>query len=152
MLRLYNTLTRQEEPFAPVRDNLVRMYACGLTVYNRGHIGNFRTFVCIDVLRRTLKHVCGYGLRQVMNFTDVDDRTIAGAKDAGLPLREYTEQYIRAFIEDATTLGLEPVEDMPRATDEANLRAMTDLVRALEARGHTYRSDGSIYYSIGSFD
>jgi cysteinyl-tRNA synthetase len=151
-MRLHNTLTRQEEDFAPSRDGVVRMYTCGLTVYNRGHIGNFRTFVCVDVLRRTLKYVCGYEVRQVMNFTDVDDRTIAGAKAAGLPLREYTEQYIRAFNEDAATLGLEPVEETPRATDEANLRAMADLIRALEARGHTYRSDGSIYYRIVSFD
>src|SRR4029079_16808774 len=73
MLRLYNTLTRQEEPFAPVRDNLVRMYACGLTVYARGHIGNFRTFVCVDVLRRTLKYLTGYDVKGVINYTDVDD-------------------------------------------------------------------------------
>src|SRR5687768_2706217 len=70
-MRLYNTLTRQEEEFAPSRDNTVRMYTCGLTVYNRGHIGNFRTFVCIDVLRRTFKYLCGFNVHQVMNFTDV---------------------------------------------------------------------------------
>ena len=151
-MRLYNTLSRQEEEFSPFRDDTVRMYTCGLTVYNRGHIGNFRTFVCIDVLRRALKYICGYRVRQVMNFTDVDDRTIAGAQSAGLPLREYTDQYIQAFREDAVTLGLEPVEETPRATDEANLRAMTDLIRALESAGHTYRSDGSIYYRIASFD
>ena len=78
-MRLYNTLTRKEEIFEPGTDNSVRMYTCGLTVYARGHIGNFRTFVCIDVLRRTLKYLLGYRLRQVMNFTDVDDRTIIGA-------------------------------------------------------------------------
>ena len=151
-MRLYNTLTRREEEFAPLRDGTVRMYTCGLTVYNRGHIGNFRTFVSVDVLRRTLKYICGYGVRQVMNFTDVDDRTIAGAQAAGLPLREYTDQYITAFREDAATLGLEEAEETPRATDEENLRAMSDLVRALDAAGHTYRSDGSIYFRIGSFD
>ena len=97
------------------------MYTCGLTVYARGHIGNFRTFVCLDVLRRTLKHLGGYQVRHVMNFTDVDDRTIAGAQKAGMPLREYTDQYIAAFREDAAALGLEPVEEKPRATDEANL-------------------------------
>ena len=106
MMRLYNTLTRREEEFAPLRDKTVRMYACGLTVYNRGHIGNFRTFVCLDVLRRALKYQCGFGMRQVMNFTDVDDRTIAGAQKAGMPLREYTDQFIAAFREDARTLGL----------------------------------------------
>ena len=151
-MRLYNTASRQEEDFQPLRDGTVRMYTCGLTVYNRGHIGNFRTFVCVDVLRRTLKYVCGHAMRQVMNFTDVDDRTIAGAHAAGLPLREYTDRYIRAFREDAAALGLEDVEEMPRATDEENLRAMSDLVHALDAAGHTYRSDGSIYYRISSFD
>ena len=101
MLRLYNTLSRQEEPFAPVRDNTVRMYACGLTVYARGHIGNFRTFVCVDVLRRTLKYLCGHQVDGVMNYTDVDDKTIAGLGKAGMPLREYTEEWVNAFRSDA---------------------------------------------------
>src|SRR5213596_2415625 len=116
-MRLYNTLTRQEEDFAPALENTVRMYTCGLTVYARGHIGNFRTFVCVDVLRRTLRHLLGYQLKQVVNFTDVDDRTIAGATQAGTDLRSYTDQYIQAFIEDSRSLGLEAVEEMPRATD-----------------------------------
>ncbi len=150
-MRLYNTLSRREEEFRPSEDNLVRMYSCGLTVYGRGHIGNFRTFVCVDVLRRTLEYQCGYRVRQVTNFTDVDDRTIAGAQKAGMPLREYTDQFIAAYLEDAAALGLEPVEERPRATDEANLRAMGDLVVALERNGHTYRSDGSIYYKIATF-
>jgi cysteinyl-tRNA synthetase len=150
-MQLYNTLTRREEDFAPLRDNMVRMYTCGLTVYNRGHIGNFRTFVCLDVLRRALRYQCGFGVRQVMNFTDVDDRTIAGAQRAGLDLRSYTNQYIEAFREDARTLGLEEVEETPRATDEANLRAMADLIAALERHGHTYRSGGSIYFKISTF-
>ena len=150
-MRLYNTLTRQEEEFAPSRDNTVRMYTCGLTVYNRGHIGNFRTFVCIDVLRRTFKYLCGFGVHQVMNFTDVDDRTIAGAQQAGVPLRKYTDQYIDAFREDAAALGLETVEEMPRATDEANLQAMVQMIQALASHGHTYHSDGSIYFRIATF-
>ncbi|HPK71171.1 MAG TPA: cysteine--tRNA ligase [Vicinamibacterales bacterium] len=151
MMRLFNTLTRREEDFAPLRDNTVRMYTCGLTVYNRGHIGNFRTFVCLDVLRRALKYQCGHAVRQVMNFTDVDDRTIAGAQQAGVPLREYTDRYVEAFLEDAATLGLEPVEETPRATDDANLRAMNDLIASLARNGHTYRSDGSIYFRIATF-
>ena len=150
-MRLYNTLTRQEEPFVPSMDDTVRMYTCGLTVYNRGHIGNFRTFVCLDVLRRTLQHICGWRVHQVMNFTDVDDRTILGAQKASLDLRTYTTQYVEAFREDASALGLEPVEETPRATDEANLEAMANLVHALEKNGHTYRSDGSIYFRIASF-
>ena len=149
-MRLYNTLTRREEPFAPGADNTVRMYTCGLTVYARGHIGNFRTFICTDVLRRTLKYLLGYKVRQVMNFTDVDDRTILGAQKAGMDLRAYTDQYIAAFREDARTLGLEQVEETPRATDEANLQAMADLIRALEKNGHTYVSDGSIYFKIST--
>jgi cysteinyl-tRNA synthetase len=147
---LYNTLTRREERFEPSDGNLVRMYACGLTVYARGHIGNFRTFVSVDVLRRTLRYLEGYTVREVMNFTDVDDRTIAGSQKAGMPLREYTNQYIDAFLEDAQVLGLENVEERPRATDEENLRSMAGLVRALQANGHTYASDGSTYFKIST--
>ena len=149
-MRLYNTLTRREEPFAPSVDGAVRMYTCGLTVYARGHIGNFRTFVCLDVLRRTLKYLLGYRMKQVMNFTDVDDRTIAGAQKAGMELRAYTDQYIAAFREDARALGLEDAEETPRATDEANLRAMADLIDVLDRKGHTYRSDGSVYFKIST--
>jgi len=150
-MRLYNTLTRRVEPFAPADGRSVRMYTCGLTVYARGHIGNFRTFISLDVLRRALRHQAGYAMRHVMNFTDVDDKTIAAAEQAGVPLREYTDQFIAAFHEDAQALGLEPVEESPRATDEANLRAMTAMIQQLEARGHTYRSDGSIYFKIATF-
>jgi cysteinyl-tRNA synthetase len=148
---LYNTLTRREEAFAPSRGNVVRMYTCGLTVYARGHIGNFRTFVALDVLRRALKYQAGFEVRQVMNFTDVDDRTIVEAQKAGVPLREYTGRYIDAFREDAAALGLEPVEENPRATDPENLAAMGDTIKALERNGHTYASDGSIYFKISTF-
>jgi cysteinyl-tRNA synthetase len=149
-LRLYNTLTRTEERFAPAVGNTVRMYACGLTVYARGHIGNFRTFVCIDVLRRTLKYLEGHEVREVVNFTDVDDKTIAGAKAAGMDLRSYTDQFIAAFRDDCAALGLESIEEEPRATDPANIKAMADLIAALKANGHTYTRDGSIYFRIAS--
>ena len=129
-MRLYNTLTRTEEPFTPGDGQRVRMYTCGLTVYARGHIGNFRTFVCVDVLRRTLRHLLGYQITQVMNFTDVDDRTIHGAQNAGMDLRAYTDQYVEAFREDARSLGLEEVEEMPRATDPANLQPHDGKVSA----------------------
>src|SRR5436190_9666296 len=131
-MRLYNTLSRSEEVFTPGPDNTVRMYTCGLTVYARGHIGNFRTFVCLDVLRRTLRHLLGYQVRGVMNFTDVDDRTITGATTAGQDLTSYTDQFIAMFRDDARALGLEPVEESPRATDPANIDAMGDLVQALD--------------------
>jgi cysteinyl-tRNA synthetase len=149
-MRLFNTLTRREEDFAPSDGRTVRMYTCGLTVYARGHIGNFRTFVALDVLRRVLRHQEGWAVRQVMNFTDVDDRTILESQKAGVSLREYTDRFITAFVEDAAALGLEPVEETPRATDEANLRAMTGMIAALQQRGHTYTSDGSIYFRIAT--
>jgi len=149
-MRLFNTLSRSEEPFAPADGRTVRIYTCGLTVYARGHIGNFRTFVCVDVLRRTLRHLLGYQVRQVVNFTDVDDRTIVGAQKAGMELRAYTDQYIAMFRDDARALGLEEAEERPRATDQANLRAMADLIEALAKRGHTYLSDGSIYFKIAT--
>ncbi|MGC4084054.1 MAG: class I tRNA ligase family protein [Vicinamibacterales bacterium] len=145
-MRLYNTLTRSEETFTPGPNNTVRMYTCGLTVYARGHIGNFRTFVCTDVLRRTLRHLLQFNVHHVMNFTDVDDRTILGAQHAQMDLRAYTDQYIAAFREDARLLGLESAEENPRATDPENIAAMGAMIGALEQRGHTYRSDGSIYF------
>jgi cysteinyl-tRNA synthetase len=149
-LRLYNTLTRSEEPFAPGDGQTVRMYTCGLTVYARGHVGNFRTFVCVDVLRRTLRHLLGYKMHHVMNFTDVDDRTIIGAQNAQMDLRAYTDQFVNAFHEDARTMGLEAVEENPRATDPENIQAMADVIKALDDKGHTYRSDGSVYFKIAT--
>ena len=150
MLRLYNTLTRVEEPFAPGLDNTVRMYACGPTVYARAHIGNFRTFVCVDVLRRALKYVGGHQMRMAFNYTDVDDKTISGAINAGQALREYTDIWIDAFRKDSAALGLEAPEETPRATDEGNLKAMGELVLALERNGHTYERDGSVYFKIST--
>lgn len=149
-MKLFNTLTRTEDPFSPADGRTVRLYNCGLTVYARGHIGNFRTFVAIDLLRRTLRHLEGFDVRQVTNFTDVDDKTINAAAAAGEPLRVYTDRFIAAFREDAAAMGLEPVEETPRATDDENMRAMATMIQALEARGHTYRSDGSIYFRIAS--
>jgi cysteinyl-tRNA synthetase len=149
-MRLFNTLTRTEEEFAPADGRTVRMYNCGLTVYARGHIGNFRTFTSLDLLRRALRYQEGYEIRQITNFTDVDDKTIAAAEQAGVPLREYTDRYVAAFHEDAAAMGLEPAEAYPRATDERNLRAMVEMIQRLEARGHTYRSEGSIYFRIAS--
>jgi cysteinyl-tRNA synthetase len=149
-VRLFNTLTRTEETFEPSDGRTVRMYTCGLTVYARGHIGNFRTFVSLDVLRRALRHQEGYAMRHAVNFTDVDDKTIAASQAAGVSLREYTDRFITAFLEDSAAMGLEPVEENPRATDEPNLRAMVEMIQQLEARGHTYRSGDSIYFRIAT--
>ena len=149
-LRLRNTLGGRIEPFLPANPEEVRMYTCGLTVYARGHIGNFRTFVAQDLLRRFLKFK-GYRVRQAMNFTDVDDKTIRGANEAGVPLREYTGRFIEHFFADADALAIERVEHYPRATDPAHIAAMIRLVEALLARGAAYESEGSIYFRVAGF-
>ncbi len=147
MLKLRNTLTRQLEEFKPLEDNLVRMYVCGPTVYDYGHIGNFRTFVAVDVLRRYLKYL-GYEVRHIMNITDVDDKIIRGMKQSGKGLREYTEFYTEEFLRDSASLGILPPDTMPRATD--HIAEMTTLIERLTDAGHTYRSDGSLYFRIES--
>ncbi|HSB08399.1 MAG TPA: cysteine--tRNA ligase [Blastocatellia bacterium] len=148
MLKLQNTLTRAQEEFKPLEGNTVRMYACGPTVYDYGHIGNFRTFVAVDVLRRYLKYL-GYDVLHVMNITDVEDKIIKRMLESGQSLEEYTEFYTRAFLEDIKVLNIEQPEVMPRATK--HIPEMIELMRRLAETGHTYTSDGSLYYSIGSF-
>ncbi len=148
-LKLTNTLGGRIEPFEPLDDLHVRMYTCGLTVYNRGHIGNFRTFVSQDVLRRYLEYK-GYKVTQVMNFTDVDDKTIGGARAAGIELREYTQRFIDMYFEDSDSLKIQRAAYYPRATDPEYIDAMVELVQRLEERGHTYRSDGSVYFKVDS--
>ena len=149
-LRLRNTLGGRVEPFVPADPAEVRMYTCGLTVYARGHIGNFRTFVAQDLLRRFLKFK-GYRVRQAMNFTDVDDKTIRGANEAGAPLREYTGRFIEHFFADADALAIERVEYYPRATDPAYIAAMIRLVERLLAAGAAYESEGSVYFRVADF-
>jgi cysteinyl-tRNA synthetase len=147
-LRLFNTLTGAIEPLVPLAPPELGFYACGPTVYNRAHVGNFRTFVATDVLRRTLRHF-GYTVREVMNITDVDDRIIQLAQEAGQDLASFTAGHIRAFEEDMATLRIERPEAMPRATD--HVPEMIALVERLTARGHTYTADGSVYFRIASF-
>jgi len=147
-LVLRNTLSRSLEPFEALEPGHVRMYTCGPTVYNFVHIGNLRTFLFEDVLRRTLR-LFGFRVTQVMNLTDVDDKTIRGARESGLPLREYTDRYIQAFFEDMDTLHAERAEHYPRATDY--IPQMVRLIQRLEENGHTYRSEESIYYRISTF-
>ena len=148
MLKLQNTLTRALEEFKPLEGNTVRMYACGPTVYDYGHIGNFRTFVAVDVLRRYLKYL-GYELLHVMNITDVEDKIIRRMLESGKSLEEYTEFYTQAFLEDTKALNIEQPEVVPRATK--HIPEMIELMQRLCDTGHTYASDGSLYYSIGSF-
>ncbi len=149
-LRLRNSLGGRIEEFAPARPGEVRMYTCGLTVYARGHIGNFRTFVAQDLLRRYLRYR-GFRIVQAMNFTDVDDKTMRGAREAGVPLRQYTDRFIAQFFEDADALGIERVEHYPRATDDRYIEAMTRLVSRLLERGHAYQADGSVYFRVAAF-
>ncbi|MBN2301317.1 MAG: class I tRNA ligase family protein, partial [Lentisphaerae bacterium] len=108
-MKIYNTLSRRIEEFAPIVDNNVRMYTCGPTVYNYAHIGNYRAYIFEDLLRRYLKY-CGYQVTQVMNLTDVDDKTIRGARTAGVSLDAYTRKYKDAFFADLSTLNIEPAE------------------------------------------
>jgi len=147
-LQLFNTLHRQLEVFESFETGHARLYTCGPTVYNYAHIGNLRTFLFGDILRRTLK-LFGYRVTQVMNLTDVDDKTIRGASEAGVSLREYTDRFVKAFHDDLATLRVEPAEHYPRATEY--ISQMVDLVQRLQDAGHTYTSDGSVYYRITSF-
>jgi cysteinyl-tRNA synthetase len=149
MLRLKNTLTRAQEEFKPLEGNTVRMYVCGPTVYDYGHIGNFRTFVAVDLLRRYLKYI-GYQVHHIMNITDIEDKIIREMRKQGKGLREFTEFYTEEFLKDINLLNIERPEGLPRATD--HIPEMVEIMRRLEEKGHTYRGDGSLYYSISSFD
>ncbi len=148
-LRFYNTMSRRLEPFTPITPGRVGMYTCGPTVYNYAHIGNFRAYVFEDLLRRTLKY-CGYNVTQVMNLTDVDDKTIRDSQAAGLSLEAFTEQYKTAFFDDLNTLRIEPAEHYPSATD--HVPQMIQLVQKLVDKGFGYiGDDGSVYFSIAAF-
>jgi cysteinyl-tRNA synthetase len=147
-LRLFNTRTRSLEEFRPLAPGKVGLYTCGPTVYDRVHIGNLRTFVWEDVLCRVLRAL-GYSVTQVMNLTDIDDKTIRGAVAAGLPLREFTDRHIATFFEDLNALGVVPAAVYPRATE--HIPEMVEIVKKLAARGHTYESEGSIWFRISTF-
>ena len=147
-LRFYNTLTQQVQPFAPLEEPVVRMYTCGPTVYDFAHIGNFRTFVVYDLLRRWLR-ASGYTLNHVMNITDVDDKIIRNAVARGQTLSEYTGIYTQAFLEDCATLRLEKPERLVKATDHIN--EMATAIQKLEDDGFAYRSEGSVYFRISKF-
>jgi cysteinyl-tRNA synthetase len=147
-LRLFNTLSSQIEEFHPLRDREVRMYACGPTVYDYGHIGNFRTFVAVDLLRRFFRQ-SGYTVRHVMNITDVDDKIIRNAAREGVSVQQYTAKYERAFLEDAALIGIEE-PTLVRATE--HIPEMADFVAKLVERDIAYRTDdGSYYFRIAKF-
>ncbi len=147
-LRLYNTLSGKIEDFHPLDDNRVRMYACGPTVYDYGHIGNFRTFIAVDLLYRFLRQ-SGYDVRYVMNITDVDDKIIRNSARDGVSVQQYTAKYIQAFLEDSATLGIEqPI--LVRATE--HIPEMAEFIAGLAEKGFAYRTDdGSYYFRIAKF-
>ncbi len=147
-LRFYNTLSGQVEEFKPLVGNHVGIYTCGPTVYDYAHIGNYRTFVFQDILRRHLQYR-GYEVRQVMNLTDVDDKIVRNARAAGLGLRDYTDQYIQAFNIDRQLLNLQTPEVMVRATDQID--DMVKLIQTLQQKGYAYASEGSLYFRVEKF-
>jgi cysteinyl-tRNA synthetase len=147
-LRLYNTMSSQVEEFRTLRDKEVRMYACGPTVYDYGHIGNFRTFIAVDMLQRFLRQ-SGYKVRYVMNITDVDDKIIRNAAKDGVSIQQYTAKYEKAFLEDCALIGIEQPA-LVRATEHIN--QMADFVARLVEKGIAYRTDdGSYYFRIAKF-
>jgi len=148
-IELFNTLSGKVEEFRPLEDNLVRMYACGPTVYDYGHIGNFRTFVVVDTLRRFLKQ-SGYQLKHVMNITDVDDKIIRNAGRDGVTVQQYTAKYRKAFLEDADALNIEHPELLVNATD--HIDEMAHFIGVLRDKGYAYEAeDGSFYFRIAKF-
>ena len=148
-LKFYNTETRKKEELKPLKDNRISMYTCGPTVYDYPHIGNYRTYVFEDLLRRTLKFF-GMKVTQVMNLTDVDDKTIRGANKKGISLDEYTKPYKDAFFEDIKTLNIEPVEHYPAATEY--IKEMIPVIQKLLDDGVAYKGgDGSVYFAINKF-
>ena len=147
-LRFHNSLTRKLESFESIEPDKVRMYTCGPTVYDRAHIGNFRAFLWEDLLRRYLRWK-GFEVEQVMNLTDVDDKTIEAARERGVSLDEVTEPVIQMFLDDWTTLGLEEVEYRPRATEHVD--GMIRLIESLQEKGLAYEVEGSMYFPIARF-
>ncbi len=145
----FNTLTRKKEVFKPLEAGKVKMYTCGPTVYDYAHIGNFRAFLFEDLLKRWLVHR-GFNVTHVMNLTDIDDKTIKGSQKQQVPLKQYTDFYVKAFFEDIKALNIEPADVYPRATE--HIPEMVALIKTLMSKGYAYRGeDGSIYYAIGKF-
>ncbi len=147
-LRFFNTLTRKKEVFRPIKPGHAGMYNCGPTVYDFAHIGNFRAYVFADLLRRYLLYK-GFRVRQVMNITDVDDKTIKGSRKEGIALKEYTKRYEKAFFEDLDRLNIQRAEIYPRATE--HIKEMVTLVRTLLNKGIAYNGNDGIYYDISKF-
>ena len=147
-IRFFNTLTRQKEEFVPVHAGEARIYSCGPTIYNFAHIGNFRTFLFEDLLRRHLKYR-GFKVTQVMNLTDIEDKIIRSCRETGESLKELTGRYKQAFFDDLDSLGVERAEEYPAATD--HIPEMVALIKTLESKGHTYTTPNGVYFKLRSF-
>ncbi|MEM3459145.1 MAG: cysteine--tRNA ligase [Candidatus Bathyarchaeia archaeon] len=148
-IHFFNTLTRKKEKFVPLEKGKVKMYTCGPTVYDYAHIGNFRAFIFEDLLRRWLEYR-GFQVTQIMNITDVDDKTIKGSRKKQMPIKEYTEYYTKAFFEDIEALNIQKATLYPKATE--HIPEMISLIKKLLEKGYAYKGeDGSIYYSISKF-
>jgi cysteinyl-tRNA synthetase len=153
MLKFHNTLTRTIEPFMPLdpTGRSVKVYTCGPTVYNHAHIGNFRAYVFEDLLQRHLEYR-GHHVERIMNLTDVDDKTIRGAREKGVALADFTAPFKSAFFEDLKTLRIKPANDFPCATDPPHIARMISMIGQLVADGHAYQAeDKSVYFRIASF-
>jgi len=148
MIRFYNTLSASLEPFSPIEKGRVKLYTCGPTVYDFPHIGNWRAYVFEDLLKRFLMF-SGYRVIHVMNLTDVDDKTIRGAKDKGISLDDYTRPFIQAFYRERDSLNIIPADHYPRATQ--HIKEMVDIIKVLMDKGFAYRKDGSIYFAVDKF-
>ena len=149
MLKLYNTLTREKETFKPIKKDQVRMYSCGPTVYNYPHIGNYRAYIVADILKRTLKYN-GLNVKQVMNITDVDDKTIRDSQKQGISLKELTEMYTKIFMKEIESLNIDSPDVFPKATE--HIKEMVSLIKKLLDKKIAYKGeDNSIYYSISKF-
>ena len=148
MIRFFNTLSGKLEPFRAITDGEVKLYTCGPTVYDYAHIGNFRAYIFEDLLKRFLVFM-DYRVTQVMNITDVDDKTINGANAEGVTLQEYTKKYIDSFFEDIDTLRIARANHYPKATE--HIPEMVKMIKGLLDKGYAYEKDGSVYFSIAKF-
>ncbi|TPR17901.1 cysteine--tRNA ligase [Apilactobacillus timberlakei] len=149
MLRIYNTLSQQKETFEPIKPRVVNMYVCGPTVYNYIHIGNARSVVAFDTIRRYFEY-CGYHVNYISNFTDVDDKLIKAANDQNMSVMDLADKYIEAYKEDVKALNVEPATNNPRATD--NIEGIIDFIKKLVDKGYAYESDGDVYYRARKFN
>jgi len=148
MLRFYNTLSRKKETFKPIKKGLVRIYSCGPTIYGFAHIGNFRSYIFADILRRYLEYK-GYKVKQIMNITDIDDKTIKNSKKAKISLKAFTKKYMREFFNDLETLNIKRASYYPKATE--NIQEMIKFTEILEKKGYAYERLHSVYFDISKF-